>query len=64
MRPYKRLLGLLSRPALDVGTVQTVLKDGAVVQIPTGGTVRIRGETTEGRGSLSRMAKSWDQRLI
>jgi hypothetical protein len=46
--PYKRLLGLLPPKPLQIGTVVSVSGDVAVVQLPDGATVTVRGATTTG----------------
>lgn len=46
--PYKRLLGLLPRNALDVGTVTAVQADGVLVELVSGAVVQARGEAAIG----------------
>lgn len=46
--PYKRLRALLPEPAVEYGVVQSVDATGAVVELPDGALVRVRGEATAG----------------
>lgn len=45
---WRRLTGLMAGDPLDAGEVVAVDSDGAVVELATGGLVRVRGTATVG----------------
>ena len=49
MNPYKRLMAAFRTDVVDVGTVIDTGDDGVLVQLLTGGTLKVRG--TAGVGS-------------
>jgi len=52
--PYKRLRALLPEPAVEYGIVQAVDATGAVLELPDGALVRVRGEATVGEAVFIR----------
>ena len=52
--PYKRLRALLPEPAVEYGVVQSADTAGAVVELPDGALVRVRGEATVGEAVFIR----------
>lgn len=48
MNLYNKLLGVIPSSRIDVGTVNEVRADGVTVQLQNGGTVRVKGNATNG----------------
>lgn len=46
---YREFLDLIPDPALQVGTVQSIVNNIATVALPGGGTIKARGEATVGQ---------------
>lgn len=49
MNPFKKLLSVLPSDAVDVGTITTVLSDGVIVELQSGGTIRVKGGGSVGQ---------------
>jgi hypothetical protein len=48
LNPFKKLLALLPNPPLLVGDVTAVIDGVATIELPGGGVMQARGETTVG----------------
>ncbi len=49
LNPYRQLVALLPEPPLLVGTVESITDTGAVIILPDGGRLTVRGDTTTGQ---------------
>lgn len=54
LNPFRKLVSLLPDPPLLVGVVESVTTTGAVITLPDGGRLTVRGEAVQGQSVFVR----------